>query len=176
MDSLIFYAFLLSLCFHLSIFLIDKNLVFLLDHNTDMHRENMKKKRREIEQASMDAASDLLDTDSNATFAMVIRSVKLNRRLALKWYLYLCIFSFMPRSETIGSSSGRSIGIGKITAMWSAYGTTKKTTLLPHMAIQGEFFLSLYLSCLLHLLPSENLPWRKLIWIICRNIMKATVD
>nr|AGS43090.1 glutamate-gated chloride channel b1 [Anopheles gambiae] len=37
---------------------------------SDMHRENMKKKRREIEQASLDAASDLLDTDSNATFAM----------------------------------------------------------------------------------------------------------
>lgn len=36
-----------------------------------MHRENMKKKRRELEQVSMDAASDLLDTDSNATFAMV---------------------------------------------------------------------------------------------------------
>lgn len=36
-----------------------------------MHRENMKKKRREMEQASLDAASDLLDTDSNATFAMV---------------------------------------------------------------------------------------------------------
>lgn len=30
----------------------------------------MKKKRRELEQASLDAASDLLDTDSNATFAM----------------------------------------------------------------------------------------------------------
>lgn len=37
-----------------------------------MHRESVKKKRRELEQASMDAASDLLDTDSNATFAMVI--------------------------------------------------------------------------------------------------------
>ncbi|XP_035899433.1 glutamate-gated chloride channel isoform X5 [Anopheles maculipalpis] len=37
---------------------------------SDMHRENMKKKRREMEQASLDAASDLLDTDSNATFAM----------------------------------------------------------------------------------------------------------
>lgn len=37
----------------------------------DLHRENMKKKRREVEQASLDAASDLLDTDSNATFAMV---------------------------------------------------------------------------------------------------------
>lgn len=32
----------------------------------------MKKKRREMEQASIDAASDLLDTDSNATFAMVV--------------------------------------------------------------------------------------------------------
>lgn len=39
---------------------------------SDMHRENMKKKRRELESAqSMDAASDLMDTDSNATFAMV---------------------------------------------------------------------------------------------------------
>ncbi|XP_055850294.1 glutamate-gated chloride channel isoform X12 [Episyrphus balteatus] len=35
-----------------------------------MHKENMKKKRRDLEQASLDAASDLLDTDSNATFAM----------------------------------------------------------------------------------------------------------
>ncbi|XP_053660866.1 glutamate-gated chloride channel isoform X1 [Anopheles marshallii] len=41
------------------------------DRAADMHRENMKKKRREMEQASLDAASDLLDTDSNATFAMV---------------------------------------------------------------------------------------------------------
>lgn len=39
---------------------------------SDMHRENMKKKRREMESAqSMDAASDLMDTDSNTTFAMV---------------------------------------------------------------------------------------------------------
>ncbi|XP_053965490.1 glutamate-gated chloride channel isoform X10 [Anastrepha ludens] len=37
---------------------------------SDMHKENMKKKRRDLEQASLDAASDLLDTDSNATFAM----------------------------------------------------------------------------------------------------------
>ncbi|XP_013147360.1 PREDICTED: glutamate-gated chloride channel isoform X1 [Papilio polytes] len=38
---------------------------------SDMHRENLKKTRREMEAAaSMDAASDLLDTDSNATFAM----------------------------------------------------------------------------------------------------------
>jgi glutamate receptor, anionic len=38
-----------------------------------MHRDAMKKKRREMEQVSMDATSDLLDTDSNATFAMVIK-------------------------------------------------------------------------------------------------------
>lgn len=38
---------------------------------SDMHRENMKKARREMEAANLDAASDLLDTDSNATFAMV---------------------------------------------------------------------------------------------------------
>lgn len=44
---------------------------------SDMHRENMKKQRRQCElehAASMDATSDLMDTDSNATFAMV-RSV-----------------------------------------------------------------------------------------------------
>ena len=51
---------------------------------SDMHRENMKKTRREMEAAaSMDAASDLLDTDSNTTFAMVsshlIRSLKVDR-------------------------------------------------------------------------------------------------
>lgn len=41
---------------------------------SDMHRENMKKQRRQCElehAASMDATSDLMDTDSNATFAMV---------------------------------------------------------------------------------------------------------
>ncbi|XP_017781660.1 PREDICTED: glutamate-gated chloride channel isoform X2 [Nicrophorus vespilloides] len=41
---------------------------------SDMHRENMKKQRQrqcELEHAaSMDATSDLMDTDSNATFAM----------------------------------------------------------------------------------------------------------
>ncbi|XP_055850284.1 glutamate-gated chloride channel isoform X3 [Episyrphus balteatus] len=41
-----------------------------LNKCSDMHKENMKKKRRDLEQASLDAASDLLDTDSNATFAM----------------------------------------------------------------------------------------------------------
>lgn len=46
-------------------------LSFQVDRNAEIQRENMKKKRREMEQASMDAASDLLDTDSNATFAMV---------------------------------------------------------------------------------------------------------
>lgn len=40
------------------------------DRAADIHREKMKKKR-EMEQASLDATSDLLDTDSNATFAMV---------------------------------------------------------------------------------------------------------
>ncbi|XP_062714824.1 glutamate-gated chloride channel isoform X10 [Aedes albopictus] len=41
------------------------------DRAADIQRENMKKKRREMEQVSLDAASDLLDTDSNATFAML---------------------------------------------------------------------------------------------------------
>lgn len=42
--------------------------MFQADRAADM---TAKKKRREMEQASLDAASDLLDTDSNATFAMV---------------------------------------------------------------------------------------------------------
>ncbi|XP_037922281.1 glutamate-gated chloride channel isoform X7 [Hermetia illucens] len=46
------------------------------DRAADMHRENMKKKRRELEQASLDAASDLLDTDSNATIPMVNSHMK----------------------------------------------------------------------------------------------------
>lgn len=43
-----------------------------------MHKENLKKKRRDLEQASLDAASDLLDTDSNATFAMVYLKNSMN--------------------------------------------------------------------------------------------------
>lgn len=45
---------------------------------SDMHRENMKKQRRQCElehAASMDATSDLIDTD-NTTFAMVIAFLK----------------------------------------------------------------------------------------------------
>lgn len=42
------------------------------DRAADVQRENFKKKRREMEQPSLDATSDLLDTDSNATFAMVM--------------------------------------------------------------------------------------------------------
>lgn len=49
---------------------------------SDMHRENMKKQRRQCElehAASLDATSDLIDTESNATFAMVKKS-------DLSWY------------------------------------------------------------------------------------------
>lgn len=46
------------------------------DRAVDLHRETMKKKRRELEQVSLDAASDLLDTDSNATFPMVSFALK----------------------------------------------------------------------------------------------------
>lgn len=49
-------------------------------------------KRRELEQASIDAASDLLDTDSNATFAMV-SSVLLSKILLESNQLTL---SFVP--------------------------------------------------------------------------------
>lgn len=44
---------------------------FQVDRAADIHRENQRKKRRELEQVNMDASSDLLDTDSNATIAMV---------------------------------------------------------------------------------------------------------
>ncbi|XP_066247585.1 glutamate-gated chloride channel isoform X4 [Euwallacea similis] len=40
---------------------------------SDMHRENMKKQRRQVElehAQSLDGASDMIDTDSNTTFAM----------------------------------------------------------------------------------------------------------
>lgn len=41
------------------------------DRAAENQRQDMKRKRRELEQVSLDAASDMLDTDSNATFAMV---------------------------------------------------------------------------------------------------------
>ncbi|XP_050313653.1 glutamate-gated chloride channel isoform X1 [Anthonomus grandis grandis] len=48
---------------------------------SDMHRENMKKQRRQVElehAQSLDGASDMIDTDSNATFAMVRNRVALH--------------------------------------------------------------------------------------------------
>lgn len=57
------------------------------DRAADMHRENMKKKRRELEQASLDAASDLLDTDSNATIPMV-NSHMVYRTCIVDCYIY----------------------------------------------------------------------------------------
>lgn len=56
-----------------------KNTKISADRAADIHRETMKKKRRELEQVSLDAASDLLDTDSNATFAMVSYGRSLNK-------------------------------------------------------------------------------------------------
>lgn len=83
----------------------------MTDHAADMHRENMKKKRREIEQQSMDAASDLLDTDSNATFAMVcIVMIYDNDSLSeISSNLTTLFFLF---SETTGSPPRRSISFG----------------------------------------------------------------
>ncbi|XP_075984302.1 glycine receptor alpha 1 isoform X11 [Anticarsia gemmatalis] len=43
---------------------------------SDMHRENMKKNKKDMvidPQANIDAASDMMDTDSNTTFAMLAR-------------------------------------------------------------------------------------------------------
>lgn len=95
LNTLIFYVFSLFILFSsVRFFFLDENLGLSLDRAADMHRENMKKKRRELEQASMDAASDLLDTDSNATFAMVIRSVKLNQYKILLIFKYRSFFSY----------------------------------------------------------------------------------
>lgn len=64
---------------------------------SDMHRENMKKTRREMESAvNMDAASDLMDTDSNATFTMVSSLLFYNffdlRVYLLLWKQFFCSF------------------------------------------------------------------------------------
>lgn len=72
--GLFFFSFSLSISF-LPFFVfydfVKQKPKIFKDRAADIHRETMKKKRRELEQVSLDAASDLLDTDSNATFAMV---------------------------------------------------------------------------------------------------------
>ncbi|XP_030025941.1 glutamate-gated chloride channel isoform X4 [Manduca sexta] len=67
---------------------------------SDMHRENMKKTRREMEAASMDAASDLLDTDSNATFAMM-RQCEIHISQPRKNCCRLWMSKFPTRSKRI---------------------------------------------------------------------------
>ncbi|XP_045779485.1 glutamate-gated chloride channel isoform X7 [Maniola jurtina] len=68
---------------------------------SDMHRENMKKSRREMEAAaSMDAASDLLDTDSNTTFAMV-RQCEIHMSPPRKNCCRLWMSKFPTRSKRI---------------------------------------------------------------------------
>ncbi|XP_022815568.1 glutamate-gated chloride channel isoform X5 [Spodoptera litura] len=67
---------------------------------SDMHRENMKKARREMEAASMDAASDLLDTDSNTTFAMM-RQCEIHINPPRKNCCRLWMSKFPTRSKRI---------------------------------------------------------------------------
>ncbi|XP_045779488.1 glutamate-gated chloride channel isoform X10 [Maniola jurtina] len=68
---------------------------------SDMHRENMKKSRREMEAAaSMDAASDLLDTDSNTTFAMM-RQCEIHMSPPRKNCCRLWMSKFPTRSKRI---------------------------------------------------------------------------
>lgn len=67
---------------------------------SDMHRENMKKQRRQCElehAASMDATSDLIETESNATFAMVKnpKNQKIEHftvNIFQEFVLFLCVF------------------------------------------------------------------------------------
>lgn len=74
-----------------------------VDRAADIQRENLKKKRRELEQASMDAASDLLDTDSNATFAMVVHHFGIQMFLFLFFFWQnekcVCFFLLFRRSH-----------------------------------------------------------------------------
>lgn len=73
---------------------------------SDMHRENMKKQRRQCElehAASMDATSDLMDSDSNATFAMVF--------LLFLYYMRLVVKNLLL--ETIDETSWGSDELGK---------------------------------------------------------------
>ncbi|XP_073959305.1 glycine receptor alpha 1 isoform X4 [Choristoneura fumiferana] len=72
---------------------------------SDMHRENMKKTRREMEAATanLDAASDLLDTDSNATFAMM-RQCEVHMKPTKKNWCRCCrtwMSKFPTRSKRI---------------------------------------------------------------------------
>ncbi|XP_023953985.1 glutamate-gated chloride channel isoform X9 [Bicyclus anynana] len=68
---------------------------------SDMHRENMKKSRREMEAAaSLDAASDLLDTDSNTTFAMM-RQCEIHMSPPRKNCCRLWMSKFPTRSKRI---------------------------------------------------------------------------
>lgn len=87
------------------------------DRAADMHRENIKKKRREMEQASMDATSDLLDTDSNATFAMVS---SINFLIDDDSDKSFWLFSL----EATGKTSRWSLSTREAEAMWSSHGST----------------------------------------------------
>lgn len=120
-----------------------------LDRTADMSRSDMKRRKREMEQASMDAASDLLDTDSNATFAMV--RWKLN---CPTFFLTIsCTYAqnnayifptqfYLRGTETIGSSSRRSDSIGKVATVWGAYGSAK--TKLLQVSCIAEFMNSIW--------------------------------
>lgn len=80
---------------------------------SDMHRENMKKQRRQCElehAASMDATSDVIDTESNATFAMVGFSV------AFSYYSQVSDGKFYETSMEDGLFS--SSGYGELYFPW----------------------------------------------------------
>lgn len=77
---------------------------------SDMHRDNMKKQRRQCElehAASMDATSDLIDTESNATFAMV-RNVSVDK-LGAKGD----VFFLFNVTETLSATSRGPDELGK---------------------------------------------------------------
>lgn len=100
------------------------------DRAVDIHRENLKKKRRELEQASLDAASDFLDTDSNATFAMVsAANVSSATCRSTRGTLTNQSIPLYPslRTETAGASSWWPDGHGKGPPMRSAYASTETT-------------------------------------------------
>lgn len=99
-------------------------------------------KRKRLEQASLDAASDMMDTDSNATFAMVFIDFYYkhnilyrctNHDFSIFFCPYLCLTSTI---EAVGPSVWWSYSNGQTASVWGSYGTTETSELLSYMAFE----------------------------------------
>lgn len=125
------------------------------DRAADIHRENMKKKRREMEQASLDATSDLLDTDSNATFAMVsyddlwlmfLGSLNATKKCSVKvhfdrWLYRNLLFSFRNHWWDIPVIPWHSKSWGNVKFIWLRQSAPTAVNLGCLDYQQGKFFI-----------------------------------